>query len=345
MNLDRRIYYSIYYSIFVLAVYFFNGGLFTSLADANEKSPHHTAGVLLLSDIRLSPFQGFKDGLATLGMAEGDDKNIHFIIRNASGEKSKLPELARELVALKPDIVIAGGGVEADALKAATMETTIPLVFLSVSSSVDRGLVLSLRSSGNHLTGIDTADTELTGRRLWFITKMFPKVKRVYILHVPSITPSRKSLEKAREMAEKLGLELMVETGETREELIEKAESFTAAKGDVILLLPVAPVSSIVKQHLFPKAMKAKIPIFGYGRVEIDTGAAASLAGSRYQNGFQAAGLAKKILDGASPSSLPIEQPQKTKFVINKWVIDQLGIHLPERILQLADEIVNKKIE
>ena len=329
-----------YNSIFLLIIihFFFINEIF-----AKVETTKYTAGVLLASDIRLSPFKGLKDGLAESGIQDG--KDIKFIVKNAYGKKRQLISLAKELIEAKPDIAIACGGIEADALKAATINNMIPVVFLSVSSSVDRGLVLSLRSSGNNMTGIDTADTLLTSRRLWFITKMFPKVKTVYILHVPSITPSVKSLEVAKTMAKKLNLKLTVETGEKKEELIARAESFTDEKGDAILLLPSAPVTSILKKHLFPIAMQYKKPIFGYGRVSIKNGAAASFAGSRYKNGFQSAKLVKAILKGDHPASIPIEKPENPEFVINKWIFSKLGINLPTRILNLADKILNEEIE
>ena len=301
-------------------------------------------GVLLSGDIRLEPFAGLKDGLKELGYVEGED--VVFEVRNAGGDRAKLPELAQEIVSSRPDVAVAGGGVEADALKAATEGSDLPVVFLAVASAVDRGLVASMTSSGNNLTGIDTNDTALTAKRLEFITKMVPQARRILILHVPSITPSVESVRVAEETALGLGLELTIVPVETEEDTRKAAASISADDVDAILLVPgTVPVRGAMKEILWPVSVAQKIPIMGIEREELGRGAVAIYGPSRYATGVQAARLVDKVLRGTRPADIPIETPEKLEFVINLTIADRLGLEIPDEAWGLADEVVEIEVK
>ncbi|MFQ5813949.1 MAG: ABC transporter substrate-binding protein [Anaerolineae bacterium] len=307
-----------------------------------QKKQVYRIGVLLSGDIRLEPLMGLKDGLEKLGYLEGED--IIFEVKNAGGDRGKLSELARAIVASQPDVAVAGGGIESDALKAATEGSDLPVVFLAVSSAVDRGLVESLRSSGNNLTGIETNDTQLTAKRLELITLMMPEAKRIHIVLVPSITPGVKSVEVAEQIAPALGLELIIVPVETEQEIRDAAASISADEVDAMLILPQAPVWQVMKDVLCPVAIDQGIPIFGVNRQDLERGAIATYAGSRYTNGVQAARLVDKILRGARPADIPVETPERLEFVINRHVADRLGIEIPDEIWGLADEVVDIEV-
>ncbi len=309
--------------------------LFSAAAQAKEIR----IGILMASDIRLETVKGLRDALVEHA-TEGHHTFI-YDIKNAQGNRKKLPEQAAEIIADKPDVAVAAGGIEADALLVASAGTGIPAIFLSVSSSVHRGLVASMVSSGNNFTGIDTNDTNLTAKRLWFIKKMLPETKTVFCFHVPSIVASVESLDVARRAANELGVTLQVSSVESDADITKAAETLSRSTTDVILQLPVAPVDRTLKSVIFPRAMAEKIPIFGYGQNSIQSGAFASYAGSRYANGQQAARLVHKVVNGINPTNIPVEFPEKLELIINKSLVERLGLKFTGRTWRMADEIVD----
>lgn len=296
-------------------------------------------GILMANEVRQAPVDGLKRALIEHGQEEGH--TYDYVIRTAAGDRKLLPEMAAEIIAQKPDVAIAAGGIEADALLLATAGNGIPVVFLSVSSPIERGIVASLISSGNNFTGIDTNDSQLTAKRLWFIKKILPEAKKISCFHVPSIVASVQSLAVARQSAAELGLELVVVEVESEEDIKNATAELSRETVDVILQLPVAPLDKALRSIIFPKAMAENIPIFGHGRSSMESGAFVSYAGSRYANGQQAARLVHKILNGVAPKDIPIEKPQKLELIINKNLAKILNLDLSGRVWRMADEIVD----
>lgn len=306
---------------------------------ALEKSSFHI-GVLLFGDNRLDTFAGLQEGLAKHGKEEG----ITYVydIRNAKGKRADLAGLAAQIIAAKPDMAIAGGGIEADALKIASAGTKIPVVFLAASSAVDRGLVKSMLKPGGNLTGIDTNDTALTAKRLWYIKKILPGAKRVRIFNVLDIKSSVESVKVAQEATLKLGLELTVVDVADEIEL-EKAVAETSKENtDVVLITPVATLDKEMLRLFVPLQVEKKIPVMGYNRSTLENGAFASYAASRFDCGRQAARQVHTIFHGQSPEETPVETPEKIEFVINRWMVNTLGLKLSNQVWKLADEIVDK---
>lgn len=324
-------------AVFLLLSILFLGGCNNSSASQPIR-----VGVLISGDIRMEPLEGLIDGMTELGYIEGE--TIVYEIRNANGNRDQLTELAVEIVESQPHIAIAGGGIEADALFSATAETDIPVVFLSVSSAVSRGIVDSLRSSGNNFTGIETNDADLTAKRMELITRMWPDAKDIFILHMPSITPSVESIAVARQFAPSFGVTLTVREVETTEDIQAAVNELSTLQPDAVLLLPVAPINQSIEPIIYPAALAAGIPIMGYGRSGLEEGVVASYAGSRYQNGIQAARLVDKILRGTPPANIPIETPYQFEFVINQSTVDKLGITISDEAWGLADEIVTIEV-
>ncbi|MBC8440410.1 MAG: ABC transporter substrate-binding protein [Deltaproteobacteria bacterium] len=311
--------------------------LFMPAAAAFGKNIH--ISILMASDVRVTTVDGFKNGLVEHAKEEGH--TFTYTDKNAAGDRKALPGLAEEIIAAKPDIAVAAGGIEADALKDASSGTGIPVIFLSVSSSVNRGIIASMVSSGNNLTGIETNDTQLTAKRLWYISKMLPRARQVFCFHVPSIAPSVESIAIARQTAAELGFELQVAEVESEADIKKAVDSLSRATVDVILQVPAAPVDKALGSIIFPRAMAEKIPIFGYGSNSLDNGAFASYAGSRYANGQQAARLVHKIVNGILPSDIPVETPEKLELIINRSLVEKLGLKLPGRVWSMADQIVD----
>ena len=297
--------------------------------------------VLMAGDFRQLPLDGLKNGLTQHAEKWGHVHTYLYDIKNAAGDRKKLAPMAAEIIAAKPDLAVACGGIEADALLVASAGTSIPVVFLSVSSSVERGIVASMVSSGNNFTGIDTNDTSLTAKRLWYIRKMLPEAQNIFCFNVPSIFPSVQALEVARKNAGELGFTIHSVDVESDTDIKKVTDSLSKATTDVILLLPVAATDKALRSIIFPKAMAEKIPIFGYGVTSIKSGAFASYAGSRYANGEQATRLIHKIISGIAPKEIPVETPEKLELIINKNLAEKLGLQLSSRVWRMADQIVD----
>jgi len=297
-----------------------------------------TFGILMVNDTRQDPVAGFKNGMASIA---GDCiEEFTYTILNANNQKYMLPVLAKKIIEAKPDIAVAAGGIEADTLMAATRGTDIPVVFLSVASSIDRGLASNLTAPDKNITGIETNDTNITAKRMWFIKRLLPGARKIFCFHIPSNVVSVKSIKIARKKARELGLELVIKEVETVDDIRNTAQMIFRENMDVILINPVAVIHGALKKIILPRAMAQKIPVFGYGMACIEKGAFASYAGSRYANGKQAARLAHKIIHGENPVNIPIETPEKYEFIINTWMMKKLGLTLPSNAYKMADKIV-----
>jgi putative ABC transport system substrate-binding protein len=165
------------------------------------------------------------------------------------------------------------------------------------------------------------------------------------ILFVPSITPAVKSVEIAEETAPRLDLELTLLAVETEQDIHAAATNITADVADAILLVPAAPIRQFVKETLYPASLAHQIPVVGYNRTDLERGVLMSYAGSRYANGVQAARMVDRLLHGVDPADIPVETPQKLEFVINRLVLDRLGLELPDEAWDLADEVVELEVE
>ncbi|WP_020585722.1 ABC transporter substrate-binding protein [Desulfobacter curvatus] len=297
-----------------------------------------TIGILMANDTRQNSVNGFKDGMTYF--ANTCTEKFTYTILNADNQKHKLPTLANEIIEAKPNIAVAAGGIEADALLVATRGTDIPVVFLAVSSSIDRGLSSNMTAPDKNITGIETNDTNITAKRMWFIKRILPGARKIFCFHMPSNVASVESIKIARKKAKELGLELVVKKVETVYDIRSTAQMIFRENVDVILLNPVAVIDGALKEIILPRAMEQKIPVFGYGMAYIEKGAFASYAGSRYLNGKQAARLAHKIVHGESPRNIPIETPEKYEFIINTWMVKKLGLTLPPNMYKMADKIV-----
>ena len=139
--------------------------------------------------------------------------------------------------------------------------------------------------------------------------------------------------------ARRLGLDLTVIDVANRQEAIAAAASLGEGEFGAIFLLPAAPIDQILRDTLLPLALEKKLPIMGYNQSTAAAGAFAAYGGSRYENGRQAARLAGKILHGADPAGLPLETPERLELILNRTVIEQLGLDLPPRVWRLADVV------
>jgi putative ABC transport system substrate-binding protein len=281
----------------------------------------------------------FGQGLRDLGYVEGE--NITFAYRYAEGNLDRLPDLAAELVHLPVDMLLAAGIAGALAAKHAT--TTIPIVFFEATDPVGRGLVASLARPGGNITGVAyDGGPELFGKRLELLKAAVPTVSRVAMLSGQVRALTYDAGEQAQESAARaLGLTLRYFYVRQREQFMEWV--FPAIKADthtIDALHVGGPLALQYRQQIADFALQHRLPTIGIIRDLAAAGHLLSYGPTRREMRQRTAVLVGKILQGATPADLPVEQPTKFELVINLKTAQELGLTKPPMLLFQADEVI-----
>ncbi len=278
-------------------------------------------------------FAAFLQRMRELGYVEG--QNISYLNLSAGGNVERVPQLAAELIARKPDVVVSAGPSPVRALQDRT--STIPIIFAALGDAVASGAVSNLAHPDRNLTGLSFLNTEISAKRLELLRDLLPKLQRVSVLRDPN--SPRASLEATIATARSLGIELHVVE-------VKGVDDFTTAFGaaaerhsqamDVL----ASPFFNSNRLRLAELARKYALPaIYENGDYVRDGGLMAY--GPSLPDLFQRAAVyVDKILNGAKPADLPVEQPTKFEFVINLKSAKDIGLAIPETFLARADEVI-----
>src|SRR6202049_1620896 len=280
--------------------------------------------------------QAFRDGLRELGYVEG--KNLQLEVRWGEGKLERLPTLAAELVQAKVDVIVASSSPAVVAARQATR--TIPIVMPLSSDPVGDGLVASLARPGGNITGLSLMAPELGEKRLQLLQAMFPKVSHaVAVLWNPAYVGMRARFEQAKVAAPAVGLTVRsVEVRDTRE-LDLAFEAITREHPEALLLL-VDPFTVSQRSRIVEFAAEQRLPAIYESSDFVDVGGLISYGPNISELFRRAATYVDKILRGAKPADLPIEQPTKFELVINMRAAKALGIKFPDSILLRADKVI-----
>jgi putative ABC transport system substrate-binding protein len=282
--------------------------------------------------------EAFRQGLRDLGYTEG--RNLVIEDRNAAGKQERLPALAAELVAVKVDVIVAAGTPAALAIKQVT--TTLPVVFTAVADPVTSGLVTSLARPGGNVTGLSVLAPELIGKCLEQLKQAIPAVSRVAVLWQPGVMGERtdKDMLKRAEVAAqalRVGLQFLEARGPAD---FDKAFSeMTRARTDALAVL----TSSMFfgeRRRLAALAAKNRLPAVYPWREGVDAGGLMAYGPDLADLLRRAAIYVDRILKGAKPSDLPVEQPTKFELVINLKTAKALGLTIPPSLLARADHVI-----
>jgi putative tryptophan/tyrosine transport system substrate-binding protein len=279
--------------------------------------------------------EAFRQGLHELGYVEG--KNIVIESRDAEGKLDRLSQLAAELVRLKVDIIVTSSPAPTRAAKQATV--TIPIVFAQDGDPVASGFVASLARPGGNITGLSTLAPELSGKRLELLKEVVPKLSRVAVLGTstsPSTAPTLKETELAAG-ASKVQLQYL-DVLDPKD--IETAFR-TAAKrrADAVLVL-AGPVVFSQRTEIAGLAVKSRLPAI-YPQTEFTEAGGLMYYGANTPDMYRrAATFVDKILKGAKPADLPVEQPTKFELVINLTTAKRIGLTIPPNLLARADKVI-----
>jgi len=302
---------------------------------AQQPAPPRRIAVLLVGFPRESnEVQQFRQGLRDAGYTEERDVVIEW--RSANGDYARLPELAADLVQRKVDVIVVDSTPGTQAVKRAT--STIPIVMTSVADPVGSGLVASLAHPGANLTGLSNMLTELSARRLQLLKKTIPRVTRVAVLWNPD-TRYPKMIEDLKAAAPSLLIDLNFVSVRTLGELGPAFSAFSRAHAQALYVVPDALFFSH-RMTIVQLASKGKLPAIYYQRNFSDESGLMSYGPNLGDLMRRSAAYVDKILKGAKPGDLPIEQPTKFEFVVNLRTARALGLTIPESVLLEADEVI-----
>jgi ABC-type uncharacterized transport system substrate-binding protein len=284
--------------------------------------------------------EAFRQGLRDLGYVEGRSLVIEY--RDAEGKPERLPVLAAELVALKVDVIVTGGGTPT-ALAAKQATRTLPIVFASVADPVRSGLVTSLARPGGNVTGSSNFAPELVGKCLDQLKQAVPGVSRVAVLWEPGAGGERtdRDMLKGAEVAAR-ALEVRLQIVEARRPAdIDRAFSdMTRARAGALTALGSAMFNS-ERRRLVDLAAKNRLPAVYPLREFVDAGGLMSYGPNLADLFRRAATYVDRILKGAKPGDLPVELPTKFELVINLKTAKALGLTIPPSLLQRADQVID----
>jgi putative tryptophan/tyrosine transport system substrate-binding protein len=277
-----------------------------------------------------------KQRLDELGYAEG--KNLIFDLRSAEGRSERLPQLAAELVRTSPDVIVAGfGTLTAQAAQAAT--ATIPIVFVSVGDPIGAGIVKSLNRPGANVTGMTPQGTEMGGKRLQLLEDLVPSIQVLAVLMNPETPFTMLALRELKAAADTRGKRLEVFEIRTADQLSRSIEA-AARAGATGLLTLEDPLLLGLRRQIADLVTELRLPTIYGNREFAEAGGLLSYGPERRQLYRRAAEFVDKVLKGAKPADIPVEQPTKFELVINLKTARALGLTVPERVLALADEVI-----
>ncbi len=276
----------------------------------------------------------FRKGLRELGYIEG--QNIAIDWHFPEGGSESLPALARELVLAKPDAIVATGGPAVRAVMQAT--STIPIVMSFSGDPVGTGLIDSLARPGGHLTGLSLMSPDLSAKRLEILKEAFPKISRVATFWNPDDAVYHLELQRTETAARALGVTLQPVEVRARGDF-EGAFAAMARNGADALIVFAHGLTIANRQSLVGLANGQRLPAMYGLREHTVEGGLMSYGPSRAELYRRAAGYVDKILKGAKPADLPVEQPTKFELVINLKTAKALGLEVPPTLLARADEV------
>ena len=265
-------------------------------------------------------------------------QNVRIEYRWAEGKYDRMPALAGDLVTHKINVIVAGGG-SPSALAAKGATSTIPIVFANVGNPVEQGLVASLARPGGNLTGISILLGELTQKRIELLTELVPQARMIGLLINPNNPINETTTADPQEAAWAKGVQLSI-LKITSADDSEAAFAALAPMHIEALLVSPDPLFFIGRERIVALASRQAVPAMYGWREFVDAGGLISYAPSTAGTYRQTADYVAKILNGANPADLPVQQPTKFELVINLKTAQALGLTVPQSLLARADEVI-----
>ena len=282
----------------------------------------------------------FRQALRDLGWVEG--QNLTIELRDAEGRSERLPALAEDLVRAGVELIYAPVGSTAIAAQQAT--SAIPIVFATAADPVGQGLVVSLARPGGNLTGLSSSNSELMAKRVQLLKEVVPGATRLAVLHNDQLAgqPMYESIRRSAEAgARAAGLQIRFvdESGPAPAQLADAFSNVVAGQPDVLLVVPT-PVFTPFQRQLGELAAMNRLPAISDDLSFVRAGLLLSYGANYDDLQTRAASFADRILKGANPADLPVEQPTKFDFGINLQTARAIGLTIPQGVLAQATEVI-----
>jgi putative ABC transport system substrate-binding protein len=309
-----------------------------SSAEAQQPTKIPRIGYLALGSPSGNPFriEAFRQGLRELGYVEG--KNIIIEYRYAEGKFDRHPALAAELVRLKVDVIVTAGPPSTRAAKEAT--ATIPIVMTQVGDPVGSGFVASLARPGGNITGLSTLAPELSGKQLELLKEIVPKLSRVAVFGT-STNPDNAQLLKEVELAAKaFGVKLQYLDIRDPKDIGTTFRAASKGRADAVIMRVGGGIVGAHRTQIADLAVKSRLPAIYYDPQFVEAGGLMTYGINVTDLDRRAATYVDKILKGAKPADLPVEQPTKFEFIINLKAAKQIGLTIPPDVLARATKII-----
>jgi putative ABC transport system substrate-binding protein len=276
----------------------------------------------------------FSKGMRELGYIEG--KNFVIDWRFAEGKTELFPDLARQLVDLKVDVIIAAAN---GVLAAKRATTTIPIVMVAFGDPVGRGVVASLSRPGGNITGLTNVSFDVSVKYLELLRLAIPKLARAAVLINPGSVTRRSFFERIEDAAKTTGVKILPLEAQTATQIEVAFRAMTRERVGAIIMTPDA-LFSAQAPRIAELALKDRLPTMFWTREHVVSGGLMSYGQDNAEHYRRAAAYVDKILKGAKPGDLPVEQPMKLQLVINRKIARALRLTLPQELLLRADEVI-----
>jgi putative ABC transport system substrate-binding protein len=279
--------------------------------------------------------EGFRQGLRELGYVEG--KNIIIEWRSSDGKLERRPEIAAELVRLKVDVIVSGGPTVTRALREVT--TTIPIVMGQDTDPVGNGFVVSLAKPGGNITGLSNQESEMSGKKLEIMKEIVPKLSRMAIIGNSTNPGDSLALRETVLAAGAYRIYLSYLDVQDAKDIEPVIRTAANGRADALMVLG-NPIFNLQRQRVIDLVAKHRLPA-SYRQPEYVEAGGLMTYGTNYPELFRRAAIyVDKILKGAKPGELPVEQPTKFEFVINLKTAKQIGLTIPPNVLARADRVI-----
>ena len=305
------------------------------LGPSGQRGELYRVGCLEPSTPGLPIFEAFRQGLREHGYIEG--QQVILEVRYSEGRDERLPELAAELVHLHVDVILTGGGASGATVRAAQQATsTIPIVFVNVVDPVASGLVASLARPGGNVTGLTQSAGQESAKRLQLLKEVVPGLSRVAVWGQQSLQSAFLETEAA---AQALGLEVLSLVLSGPDGLGAVQAATITGRADGLLGLP-GPLLPQLKPQILDFTAQHRLPAMYAQSTWARDGGLMNYGSSQLESYRRAASYVDRILKGAKPADLPVEQPSRFDFVINLKTARELGLAIPPSVLQQATEVI-----
>jgi len=279
--------------------------------------------------------EAFRQGLRELSYVEG--KNFVIELRSADGKFDRLPALAAELVRLKVAVIVTSGGAPTRRAKEAT--STIPIVMTNDPDPVGDGFVASLARPGGNITGLSTFVPELSGKRLEILREVVPKLSRVAVLGSSGATGYAQTLKEIEPVAKAFKMELQFLDVLHAQDMETAFRAASKGRAQGVLTLNSAILGS-QRAQIAELAVKKRLPVMYHQGDFVEAGGLMFYGVNVPDLNRRAATYVDKILKGAKPGDIPVEQPTKLEFIVNLKSAEQIGLTIPPKVLAQADRVI-----